>query len=53
MSATSSSRVDRLEKEVATLSKRLDQEEKARKRLQELLASSGVALPQDLVDSQA
>ena len=53
ISAASSNRVDRLEKDVATLSKRLDHEEKARKRLQELLASSGVALPQDLVDSQA
>jgi len=45
--------VDRLEKDVATLSKRLDQEERARKRLQELLSSSGISLPPDLADSQA
>jgi len=53
ISATSSTRVDRLEKDVATLSKRLDQEERARKRLQELLSTSGISLPQDLADSQA
>ena len=53
ISAASSNRVDRLEKDVATLSKRLDQEERARKRLQELLSSSGIAIPQDLADSQA
>jgi len=53
ISATSSTRVDRLEKDVATLAKRLDQEERARKRLQELLSSSGIALPPDLADSQA
>jgi len=53
ISATSSTRVDRLEKDVATLTKRLDQEERARKRLQELLSSSGISLPQDLADSQA
>ena len=53
ISAASSTRVDRLEKDVATLSKRLDQEERARKRLQELLSSSGISLPQDLADSQA
>jgi len=51
ISAVSCSRVDRLEREVGGLAKRLDQEEKARRRLQDLLTQAGIALPSDLADS--
>jgi len=52
-SAVSMSRVDRLEREVGGLARRLDQEEKARRRLQELLTQAGITLPPDLADSSA
>lgn len=52
-SAISSSRMERLEREVGGLARRLDQEEKSRKRLQDLMVQAGIALPPDLVDSTA
>jgi hypothetical protein len=53
ISAVSTSRVDRLEREVGGLSRRLDQEEKARRRLQELLSQAGISLPPELADGTA
>merc|ERR1711862_1070792 len=38
-------KVDRLEREVTTLAKKLDQETQARKKLQEILMQSGVSIP--------
>ena len=52
-SAVSTTRVDRLEKEVVGLARRLDLEEKARKRLQELVREAGISLPSDLGDTNA
>lgn len=52
-SAVSTTRVDRLEKEVVGLARRLDLEEKARRRLQELVREAGISLPSDLGDTNA
>jgi len=41
-------KVDRLEREVTTLAKKLDQETQARKKLQEILMQSGVSIPVEL-----
>ena len=41
-------RVERLEKEVSSLSGKLDSEIRHRRRLQEILAQSGISLPSDL-----
>jgi len=53
VSAASSNRMDRLEREVASLTRRLEQEERARRRLQEILGNTGVTIPLDLADSPA
>ena len=47
-SAFEDTRVERLEKEVSSLSGKLDSEIQHRRRLQEILAQSGISLPSDL-----
>jgi len=41
-------KVDRLDREVATLARKLEQETQARKKLQEILMQSGVSIPAEL-----
>ena len=41
-------KVDRLDREVATLARKLDQETQARKKLQEILMQSGISIPAEL-----
>ena len=47
-SAPDDSRVERLEREVSSLAGKLDSEIRHRRRLQEILAKSGISLPGDL-----
>ena len=42
------SRLDKLEREVLSLNRRLEQETQSRKKLQELIQESGLNLPQDI-----
>jgi len=41
-------KVDRLEREVTSLARKLDQESQARQKLQEILMQSGVSIPAEL-----
>jgi len=42
------SRLDKLEREVLSLNRRLEQETQSRKKLQELIQEAGLNLPQDI-----
>ena len=42
-------RLERVEREVLSLARRLEQESQARRRLQELIVEAGVKLPADLI----